>query len=580
MSLDPGSWVRDFLLEDKSHNADRSLVINKNPDGFTYPAGEAPFELLFRHNPILYSLLPLLPTPSIVSMFFVSKSTRSLLADMTPFFRNLAFVPESNPVKWVHNSAVQHAPKDVPNPLQRAFVDFQERRERERINVKEAEEMIGRYLSDTLDGTSLMPQQIYIEKYESAKYHFYRRLRGRHLCRMIETFPVGRRLTTLIIDGSGVDTDSLKLILSKVEGTLRGVSAKWCRHIECYMWSEWILEAMYRSSPFALQWLNIYGSGNTPTSDFRWDRHPDQLIPLRRHPNDLRIPGELPATLSNWRPKPNLFANLIPFEVHRDHTMALLAPQNLNNFGLGGFLHANRHNISLQRDAFVRSHPRPALWDPPQNSALHDPHPLIALLSVAKFRNIELDISYCMNGRRCYSFLYSRPTSTGAIQVHPGDSPAVTIFDALSGIPTQFTPTYDILGEGLGLHTHCAAEVGKRREDGGGACVNCGMWEDRLAEGEHRGTTPVRNVGGVLTGDSIGIGRISVGNLCLECTTNMTCISCNAYAEPPSNRESVSYWKLIQVLLDSTATHVSSEAYHHCRVFQQQWNFRTRNSFK
>jgi len=191
----------------------------------------------------------------------------------------------------------------------------------------------------------------------------------------------------------------------------------------------------------------------------------------------------------------------------------------------------------LQRETFLKSHPRPVFWDPPQNSTLCDPHPLIALLVVAKFKSIELDISYCMNGRRCYSFLYNRPEFVGVDQVIPDNPPyAVTISDALGGIPRRFTSTADAWGDEMKLHTHCVAEVGKRREDGGGACVNCGMWEDKLAEEEHRGGTPGRDVGGILTGDSIGLGRISVGNLCLECTTNMTCVSCNAYANHHQNK--------------------------------------------
>lgn len=257
MSVSPGFWIKDFLAGGKVRNDDRPLVANKNPDGFTYPVGESPFERLFRHNPILYSLLPLLSTPSMVSVFFVSNSTKSLLADMTPFFRNLAFVPESSRVKWVHNEAFDGLSEGIPNPLRRALVDFREQREREKADVKEAKEMICRYMSDTLSGTNVMSEQLITKRYKSVRYHYYRRLRGRHLCRMIETFPVGRRLTTLIIDGAGVDTDSLKFALSNVEGTLRGVSAKWCKHIECYMWSEWILEAMYKTTPFALQWLNV-----------------------------------------------------------------------------------------------------------------------------------------------------------------------------------------------------------------------------------------------------------------------------------------------------------------------------------
>ena len=78
------------------------------------------------------------------------------------------------------------------------------------------------------------------------------------------------------------------------------------------------------------------------------------------------------------------------------------------------------------------------------------------------------------------------------------DNPAyvVTVSDALGGIPRRFTSTSDAWGDEMKFHTYCAAEIGKRREDGGGACVNCGMWEDKLAEEKHQETTPARNVEG------------------------------------------------------------------------------------
>ena len=69
------------------------------------------------------------------------------------------------------------------------------------------------------------------------------------------------------------------------------------------------------------------------------------------------------------------------------------------------------------------------------------------------------------------------------------------------------------------LHTHCVAEVGKRREDGDGACVNCGMWEDKLAEEKLREPTSARNVVGSWLGTPLGSAEfrleISVRNTLL-----------------------------------------------------------------
>jgi len=102
-----------------------------------------------------------------------------------------------------------------------------------------------------------------------------------------------------------------------------------------------------------------------------------------------------------------------------------------------------------------------------------------------------------MNGRRCYSFLYNRPAFVDVNRIIPDNlAYVVAVSDALDGIPRRFTSTTDAWGDEMKLHTHCVAEIGKRREDGGGTCVNCGMWEDKLAEEKHRETTPARNVVG------------------------------------------------------------------------------------
>jgi len=110
----------------------------------------------------------------------------------------------------------------------------------------------------------------------------------------------------------------------------------------------------------------------------------------------------------------------------------------------------------------MKSHPRPALWDPPQNSTLCDPHPLITLLVVAKFESVELDISYCMNGRRCYSFLYNRPAFVDVNQIIPDNSAyVVSVSNALGGIPPRFTSTADAWGDEMKLHKHVSQKLGR-----------------------------------------------------------------------------------------------------------------------
>ncbi|RPB02417.1 hypothetical protein L873DRAFT_1787777 [Choiromyces venosus 120613-1] len=536
MSDDPGSWVRSFPARKKFPDTVLRSKQKKKPDGFTYKLGQSPFESICCHNTILYTLLPLLPTPTLVSLFFVSRLTKRLLTDLGSMFQNLAFLPESDPVEWDKREGFDRPPKYLHCLLGRQFVNFLSPIENGTYDEQVSKETFELWLNETLHGTEAMSDDGLDQKQKAAKYHFYNRLRGGHLYKMITNLPIGRGLTTLIIDGTSADTRSLSLILPRMEGTLRGVSAKWCKHIECYFWSEWIMEAMYKNRPFALKWLSIYGSGNVPRSDFRWDVHPDQLTPLRPNSREPKIPEEAPINLKEWKRKPNLFANLMPFEFHHANTMALITPQNLTPDSSRSFLNASRQALKVERESFKNSDLPTEFWTPPHSSMLNDPHPLIALFAVARFKGIMLDISYCMNGRRCWSFISSEEYLAEEGDYLPEwDDPIAgsPITDAFLNAMRRLA--FDDEGPDVGhdtLNTHCVAEIGRRRKMGGRACSNCGLWEDKYSSRLQRGTTPVKNIGGVLTGDSIGIGRISVGNLCVECISNMTCISCNAYANP------------------------------------------------
>lgn len=211
--------------------------------------------------------------------------------------------------------------------------------------------------------------------------------------------------------------------------------------------------------------------------------------------------------------------------------MHLLPPARIR------FVQNIRRIITNQYRAWQDQAPRTELWNPPA-FPLGDPHPLIQLLAIAKHRNIKVDVAYCANGVNCYSFLHGQPGWVGrdGVQVHTvianlinndtGIGMTITTDSIVTGNIT------DIEGRGVAeelLHTHCIAEVGGRKERGGGRCGNCGLYEDCLSPPQYREEGNLSEIGGVRYGPAIGKGRTTVGSLCSYCVENQTCEGCNVY---------------------------------------------------
>ena len=84
---------------------------------------------------------------------------------------------------------------------------------------------------------------------------FFPHMMGKHLLRTLRSLPL-RNLTSLIIDGTGVDTMHMNLILNQYP-KLRGISVRGCPNFECSLWADWLLEQMYWQRPISLQWLRV-----------------------------------------------------------------------------------------------------------------------------------------------------------------------------------------------------------------------------------------------------------------------------------------------------------------------------------
>ena len=80
---------------------------------------------------------------------------------------------------------------------------------------------------------------------------------GRHLAQVLNNLPIGKNVTSIVLDGTGVDTEWIQLIMGRFASTLRGLSTRDCKNIDGYVFSDWILECKYRHQPLALRWLRV-----------------------------------------------------------------------------------------------------------------------------------------------------------------------------------------------------------------------------------------------------------------------------------------------------------------------------------
>lgn len=93
------------------------------------------------------------------------------------------------------------------------------------------------------------------------------RLTGRGLWELLKGVEVGRYVTTLVLDGSGVDTLWMELLLGALNGRLQGVSVRGCPNIDCSLWGDWILGCLEKCIPISLRWLRVGLLGLTWTGD-------------------------------------------------------------------------------------------------------------------------------------------------------------------------------------------------------------------------------------------------------------------------------------------------------------------------
>lgn len=226
-------------------------------------------EALFPHNPILCSIIGCITTPALLSLYCTSRTTRYYLHGHRRFFRNLLLIPDHEAETWEEKgkngsrkmSAVSNQSLVWTTKLQSI-----EDRNNYHITYEEKARIIKGRLWGFLKGDNILQwtfqtSELDLGVFESVKVKEPKKsfptLMSRHLSALLTTIPVGRRLTTLVLDGTGVETEHMRVTLCQIEGTLRGLSVKHCPNLECSTWSDWLLNALEEARPVALQWLYV-----------------------------------------------------------------------------------------------------------------------------------------------------------------------------------------------------------------------------------------------------------------------------------------------------------------------------------
>jgi len=243
----------------------------------------------------------------------------------------------------------------------------------------------------------------------------------------------------------------------------------------------------------------------------------DPVTPLDIHPDDEHAGGPKPLPHTS-----KLFANLITNEFHRDYTRLVMAPMYKYGAERTAWLREMAEKMDMCFEKFDELHtntPEPfAYWDAPLEP-LGDVNPVIALLVISRYFDIKIDIALCASQHFCWSFVLAADAADSTRHQHN-----------LFTVGGRAYRLAEAAGQ-FARHTHCIAEVGARRNEGGQCCHICGLWEGSPAPYEfctHEENDCIE-VGGVTSGSGIGTGRLSIGSLCAACCVFMTCAECGKF---------------------------------------------------
>ncbi|KAL7276746.1 hypothetical protein RUND412_000243 [Rhizina undulata] len=531
MSRPPGFQAKDPGASGSSLSED-----------FAFPPGGSYLERIFSYNPILSCLMSYLDQDSLLALYLSCTAARNYLPMNPRYFRHLILVRKGKQ-KFVEVQDFRFA--ETPNYGKSIY------------GHQGSAAAISNYNPYRFKPHPLA-QPLWFdhhkrltvnEKYVQAGPVYYEKLMGRHLYWNVKNMVarLGTNLTTLVIDGTMIETYMMQEVLRSIEGTLRGLSVHSCPYLDCNMWGEWIMEALAGKRKFALQWLRspiltrsrieqIYNSGNVPRSAFLVDEHPEMLMPVPSHAEDI------PPKPFQWNGfRRGIFANLVPRQVLEDITIPLLAPLFLTPSHRRHYITCLKRILGMQRASCKMQQkllPGQQTWMNIPDWPLGEPHPIIILMTLAQWRGIQLDISLCSARPYCKAItpFLVRP-GRNQLMVPPADFFHRIEQMNISG--NHWSPDVELQEVPELCRLAIIAEVGGRRSrEGCQPCFNCGLFEDEISPREHRLVLDedgnrvegsVAECGGVKWGPGVGKGRGSIGAICKACEKATVCVGCKSF---------------------------------------------------
>jgi hypothetical protein len=253
------------------------------PSQRAFEAGFSPMESAMLLPPVATGVLSFLNTPDYLNVRCASRTLRNFIDGNPRFFRNMVFLRtgadswmdalESEEVNinteghWRQLARIESYRMKVANLQKERRMRELEKDTIERIISSVSQCSNGLIWDYDLSSTWLV-KLVAVEadlsrlpKIVVKKQHFPE-LMGRHLAQIVRNVPIGRNLASIILDGTGVDTAWLQLVLVKFSSTLRGLSVRDCPNVDWVIFPDWLMASLFYHEPIALKWLRV---SNPPT---------------------------------------------------------------------------------------------------------------------------------------------------------------------------------------------------------------------------------------------------------------------------------------------------------------------------
>ena len=245
--------------------------------------GYSPLESLLLLPPIATCVFSFLNTPDYLCVRNASRTMRCFVDNNRRFFKNMVFL-KRGAERWLdilesdvdNIISEEHYNLTISETVLEISETHRLRELKEAQGKKRALERLVAVLSAQDDAWAEPAMEFWRSKHDEIQIEvkeiqellgkhtpfritdfYYPRLMGRHLSQIMRNLPVGRNLTSMILDGTGVDTEWIQYIMCRYASTLRGLSVRECPNIDVYVFADWILDSLYRHKPFSLKWLRV-----------------------------------------------------------------------------------------------------------------------------------------------------------------------------------------------------------------------------------------------------------------------------------------------------------------------------------